>query len=191
MVFPLRFLIKGTMDKDENKVFIVTSGSYSDYSIERVFSTRKKALEYLDTKDDDYTLEVYDLDEPIERNTTIYCISFRLDKKKVHNVSRHEKKYKDLIKVCHHCFNNLKTLDIYVESDSRKRALKVASERYGAIIAGEQTMYPYLRMGVLRHYGNMKPAFYDFHTGELVLMQNQYLAVDLPDFIKVRKEGEK
>jgi len=41
------------MNKDENKVFVVTSGEYSDYRIDRVFSTRKKALEYLDTKDDD------------------------------------------------------------------------------------------------------------------------------------------
>ena len=80
-----------------------------------------------------------------------------------------------------------KTLDIYVESDSRKRALKVASERYGAIIAGEQTMYPYLRVGVLRHYSNMVPAFFDFKTGEMVLFDREELAVELPDFIKVRR----
>ena len=54
------------MNKDENKVFVVTTGEYSDYTIDRVFSTRKKALEYLDTKDDRYTLEVYDLDEAYE-----------------------------------------------------------------------------------------------------------------------------
>lgn len=57
------------MNKDENKVFVVTTGEYSDYSIDRVFSTRQKAVEYLDTKDDNYTLEVFDIDEPIERNT--------------------------------------------------------------------------------------------------------------------------
>jgi len=51
------------MNKDENKVFVVTSGEYSDYRIDRVFSTRKKALEYLDTKDDEYTLEVFDREE--------------------------------------------------------------------------------------------------------------------------------
>jgi hypothetical protein len=74
-----------------------------------------------------------------------------------------------------------------VESDSRIRALKIASERYGAIIAGEQTMFPYLRVGVLRHYSNMAPAFFDFHTGELVLIDNQQLAVELPAFIKVKQ----
>ncbi len=180
------------MNKDENKIFVVTSGEYSDYRIERVFSTRKKATEYLDTKDDEYTLEVFDLDEPIERKTQIYEISFELDKKKVWNVSiAFDKRYKDMIHIGGRYFNNRKTLDIYVESDSRKRALKIASERYGAIIAGEQTMYPYLRVGVLRHYSSMCPAFFDFKTGELVLFDNQELSVELPTFIKVRKAEPK
>ena len=176
------------MNKDENKVFVVTSGEYSDYCIERVFSTRKKALEYLDTKDDEYTLEVFDLDEPVERKTQLYEISFELDKKKVIDVDIYwDESYKDMIHIGGRYFRNKKTLDIYVESDSRKRALKIASERYGAIIAGEQTMYPYLRVGVLRHYGNMVPAYFDFHTGELVLFDREELAVELPDFIKVRR----
>lgn len=176
------------MNKDENKVFVVTTGDYSDYTIDRVFSSRKKAMEYLDTKDDNYTLEVFDLDEPIERKTHIYEISFELDKKKVWKVSiEYDKRYKDMIHIGGRYFNNRKTLDIYVESDSRKRALKVASERYGAIIAGEQIMYPYLRVGVFSHYDRMLPAFFDFNTGELVLFDNQKLSVELPDFIKVRK----
>ena len=176
------------MNKDENKVFVVTTGEYSDYRIDRVFSTRKKALEYLDTKDDEYRLEVFDLDKPIERKTQIYEISFELDKKKVWNVSTtRDVRYKDTIHIGGRYFNNRKTLDIYVESDSRKRALKIASERYGAIIAGEQTMFPYLRVGVLRHYSNMVPAFFDFKTGEMVLFDREELAVELPDFIKVRR----
>ena len=180
------------MNKDENKVFVVTSGEYSDYRIESVFSTRKKASEYLDTKDDGYTLEVFDLDAPIERKTQIYEISFELDKKKVWSVRTiGDVRYKDTIHIGGRYFNNRKTIDIYVESDSRKRALKIASERYGAIIAGEQTMYPYLRVGVRRHYSNMVPAFFDFNTGELVLFDSEELAVELPDFIKVRKAEPK
>ena len=174
--------------KEENKVFVVTTGEYSDYTIDRVFSTRQKAVEYLDTKDDNYSLEVFDIDEPIERRTQLYEISFELDKKKVWRVSTYyDKRLKDLIHIGGRYFNNVKTLDIYVESDSRKRALKIASERYGAIIAGEQTMYPYLRVGVLRHYGNMRPAFFAFNTGELVLIDDHQLAVELPPFIKVKR----
>ena len=145
-------------------------------------------MEYLDTKDTRYTLEVFDVDEPIERKTQLYEISFELDKKKVIDVDIYwDESYKDMIHIGGRYFRNKKTLDIYVESDSRKRALKIASERYGAIIAGEQTMYPYLRVGVLRHYSSMCPAFFDFNTGELVLFDSEELAVELPDFIKVRK----
>ena len=68
---------------EKKQIFIVTTGEYSDYTIDRVFSTRQKATEYLDTKDDNYTLEVFDIDEPIERKTQLYEISFELDKKKV------------------------------------------------------------------------------------------------------------
>ena len=181
------------MSEKKQQIFIITTGEYSDYSIDRVFSTRQKAVEYLDTQDDNYRLEVFDLDEPIERRTHLYEISFQLDKKKVWSCNTYyDKRYKDLIHIGGRYFNNVKTLDIYIESDSRKRALKIASERYGAIIAGEQTMYPYLRVGVLRHYGNMKPAFFDFNTGELVLVDDHQLAVELPSFIKVKRlEKEK
>lgn len=176
-------------EKDENKVFVITRGEYSDYHIDRVFSTRRKANDYLDTKDDSYRLEVYDMDEPFESKTELYCITFRFDQKKVEDVQLCcVGRKKDLIRA-RRTYSGESMLDIYVESDSRKRALKVASERYGAIIAGEQTMYPYLRVGVLRHYSNMCPAFFDFNTGELVLFDIQELAVELPPFIKIRKEG--
>ena len=177
---------------EKKQIFIVTTGEYSNYSIDRVFSTRQKATEYLDTKDNDYRLEVYDIDEPIKRETQLYRISFRLDKKKVVDVDIYWKdSYKDLIHINDLCYNNKQTLEIYVESDSRKRALKIASERYGAIIAGEATMYPYLRVGVLRHYSSIKPAYFNFHTGELVLFDDQQMAVKLPSFIKVKRIEKK
>ena len=180
------------MSEKKQQIFIITTGEYSDYSIDRVFSTRQKALEYLDTKDNRYTLEVFDVDEPIERQTHIYEISFELDTKKVVDVDIYwDASYKDMIHIGGRYFNSKKVLDIYVESDSRKRALKIASERYGAIIAGEATMYPYLRVGVLRHYGNMVPSYFDFHTGELVLFDDQQLAVELPAFIKVKRIEKK
>ena len=175
------------MNKEEGKIFIVTSGSYSDYTIERVFSTRAKANEYLDTKDDDYKLEVYDIDEPIERTKQVYQICFSLDKKKVYKVDIREGKYADLIHV--HQWNGMGKMDmisIFVESDSRKRALKVASERYGVIISAEQIIFPYLRVPVINRYCTREPAYFDFYSGKLVLLKGQQLAVEMPDFIKVQ-----
>ena len=94
------------MNKDENKIFVITKGEYSDYHIVRVFTTRKLANEFLDTKDNDYQLEVYDLDEPFDRKTNLYCISFQLDRKKVVYVHAYDnanpglKKNKRVIRTC-------------------------------------------------------------------------------------------
>ena len=177
------------MKKEENKVFVVTTGDYSDYRIDRVFSTRKKANDYLDTKDDRYQLEVYDLDEAYESKTGLYCITFRFDKKKVEGVRICcVNGKKDLIHVRRTCYGE-SVLDIFIESDSRKRALKVASERYGAIIAGEQTMYPYLRVGLIPTYRTKtESAYFDFNTGELVLLGDEMQPKDLPSFIKGKRK---
>ena len=51
------------------KVFIVTSGEYSDYGIDRVFSTEEKAKEWVDIitsmYNGNYNIEQYELDAPI------------------------------------------------------------------------------------------------------------------------------
>ncbi len=52
-----------------SKVYIVTSGEYSDYGINRVFSTEEKAKEWVDVITSmyggDYDIEQYELDAPI------------------------------------------------------------------------------------------------------------------------------
>ena len=173
-------------------MFVITRGDYSDYHIDRVFSTRKQANDYLDTKDDSYQLEVYDMDEPYESKAELYCITFRFDRTKVEGVRICcVDGKKDLIHA-RRTYYGERVLDIFIESDSRKRALKVASERYGAIIAGEQAMYPYLRVGLIPTFGAKKePAYFDFNTGELVLFDDQVLPKDLPPFIKVKPQNPK
>ena len=51
------------------KVYIVTSGEYSDYGIDRVFSTEEKAKEWVDVitsmYNGNYNIEQYELDAPI------------------------------------------------------------------------------------------------------------------------------
>ena len=51
------------------KVYIVTSGEYSDYGIDSVFSTEEKAKEWIDVitsmYDGSYNIEPYELDAPI------------------------------------------------------------------------------------------------------------------------------
>ena len=52
-----------------SKVYIVTSGEYSDYGIDRVFSTKEKAKKWIDIITSmyggNYNIEQYELDAPI------------------------------------------------------------------------------------------------------------------------------
>ena len=52
-----------------SKVFIVTSGEYSDYGIDRVFSNEEKAKKWIDVITSmyggNYNIEQYELDAPI------------------------------------------------------------------------------------------------------------------------------
>ena len=52
-----------------SRVFIVTSGEYSDYGIDRVFCTEEKAKEWVDVitsmYNGNYNIEQYELDAPI------------------------------------------------------------------------------------------------------------------------------
>ena len=91
--------------EEKKQIYIVTTGEYSDYRIDRVFTTRQNAVEYLDTKDDNYTLEEYDLDEPIVRKTQVYRICFLIDKKKVRRVSIVNNRYANLINVSNWQYN--------------------------------------------------------------------------------------
>lgn len=68
------------------KIYIVTSGCYSDYQIEAVFETKEKAEIYCATKNksryDDYRIEVFETsDDDIEgdRKQVGYCYVFYRD----------------------------------------------------------------------------------------------------------------
>ena len=54
-----------------SRVFIVTSGEYSDYGIDRVFSTEEKAKEWIKITTSmyggNYNIEQYELDAPIPK----------------------------------------------------------------------------------------------------------------------------
>ena len=61
---------------EQNIVYIVTSGEYSDYSIHAVFSTREKAEEYIAHNgdfSDSYKIEEYVMDgEQPDRSEQLY-----------------------------------------------------------------------------------------------------------------------
>ena len=67
-----------------SRVFIVTSGEYPDYGIDRVFSTEEKAKEWVDVITSmyggNYDIEQYELDAPIpERKEYLFFEAYIKD----------------------------------------------------------------------------------------------------------------
>ena len=126
------------------EVFIVTSGSYSDYQIHAVFSNRKKAKAYIKTGEnapgpygtnnrDKYAIEEYDVDLPRFRWFTTL-------------VSMDKEGNVDEATVCFEAeesglvwfvFQEGKPIRMRwsVNTDDRDRAVKVANEKRSQIIA--------------------------------------------------------
>ena len=172
------------------KVYVVTSGCYSDYRIERVFSTRELAEEFCD-RDYDCGVEEYELDgEMPPRKEIIFHILLNLENKEVIGIGCGEDKQKDYVHVdVEQRTEPRKYIEFYIKSDSRERAIKIASERYGEVFAQEQFKFPYLRVGVIKgYYNGLRTPYYDFKTGEIVLRRGEEFGFELPAFIKFRKE---
>lgn len=85
------------------KIYLVTSGEYSDYGVDAVFTTRKKAQDYIDSLGDDsnsyYDIELYDLDPQSlmqREGVRIYGVKFNVATGFVYHVWVIDEKYVDL-----------------------------------------------------------------------------------------------
>lgn len=158
------------------KVYLVTSGEYSDYHVDAVFSTRKMAKEYIDIKGTDYGIEEYDIDIPIERKTVVYCVSFYDNGKGKAFIDDAEEP--DLF-----CYS--KPIDyseeyvFTISSDSAKKAIKIASERLMQIKAMPY-LFPLLKQKCecsMMMYGGKYRNYpiYNYKTREIVLKEGHWI----------------
>lgn len=174
---------------EAKKIYIVTEGSYSEYHIEAVFSTREKAEEFMDTKDDEAEIEEFPLDAPVERNVTTWEIGLDLVNKNIRSVKSWTSRQKDLVMIGGTSLlaDKENIIVFTIESDSRERAIKIASERFGAVIANERMTYPFLRAKVLKgKYGhNFEYPAYNFKTGAIVLEEWQQMGSNMPDWVTI------
>lgn len=168
-------------NKNDNKVYVIIAGKYSNRHIDRVFSKKEFADEYLDARGDGYYLEEYSLDEPFERQTKIFSVKVAIDNKKIIEIDEFLKgklQFKDIVDFTErhrylthvtYGYNNIPALRFFIESDSRGRAIKIALERFEEVIAQERVKFPYLRARVVMQCGNLIHPMYDYVTGEIVL----------------------
>ena len=158
------------------KVYLVTSGDYLDYSIDCVFSTEEKANEYVDANGTKYRVEEYDVDIPFEKTEKCFEVVFSCDKKETISVNIINKDKKDLL------YREGQFIAFTVLSDSMKKAVKIASERYG-YAKSNILLYPLINVECVRTNSSSKYFYayypkYGFYSHEIVLAGNNYSVLE-------------
>lgn len=155
---------------ETKKVYIVTAGEYSEYHISAVFSTKEKAEEYMDTVGSDFCIEEYSIDKPIKHEVSIWSIMMDICSKEVLNIHYYGVNEKDTIEFMPSTSFRNECIIFTVESDSKEKAIKIVSDRFGAVVANENIIYPLLRVKAVRNiFGWHNYPIYKFKTGEILL----------------------
>lgn len=134
----------------ENKIYIVTSGDYSEYRIVAVFSTEQLAEEYVQQRGTEYRIESYNLDEEVFKETKLWSIAFSLVNSSLieaEAIDYQDNDYQDIKRdtcgIRESFFSDEIQINFFVDADSMDKAVKIARERFAAIKANE---YIWLRL---------------------------------------------
>ncbi len=124
-------IVGGNKGKIMKKVYVVTTGEYSDYSIKAIFTTKALAQECIDTLHDG-DIEEYILDLP---KNPPPIIDVRMAKEGgVLDSYRYNEPYREQ-RYGFICFDRDHNLIWGVRTDSKKRATKVVNEKRIQILA--------------------------------------------------------
>lgn len=157
------------------KIYIVTCGEYSDYCIQAVFSTKKKADEYRQQYGTYFSVEVFDIDEEVKKETKIWRVVMRFDNFKVFEClaglwgdgwGSHKK---DTFEYWLDR-EGIEYIRLYLEADCMDRAIKIASERIAQIKANKDMLYAKAFTQVqdpFFKYSKSNPTVY-YKTGEIM-----------------------
>ena len=156
----------------EKKIYIVTSGEYSEYEINAVFSTKEKANAYIQQHGTYYDIEEYDLDEEVEKKTQLWSIVFCIENGKfdeANPISYNKNKEVDTCYVEERFRDDKMYYIIFlVDADSMNRAVKIARERFAAVKANEYIWLRLTRPYELDRYGKRKYESFNVKTNEFI-----------------------
>jgi hypothetical protein len=139
---------KQNVMKKIKMIYIVTSGSYSDYHIDAIFSTPEKAVQYTESKDY-YNIETYPIDVPptlrgyyiveMKQDGTVVHATFKDEVPESYDTRiwfRYDDEWKrDHSGECEPIPVVETTLVSTVITHDENRAIKVTGERRGIILA--------------------------------------------------------
>lgn len=152
----------------EKKIYIVTSGNYSDYRIDAVFSKKENAEEYVQNNGSDYRIEDYELDKPIVNGNKLWLISFNLENGRIEDVTVSNCKKEYYCDTCKYSpCSFVKHIDFFVEAEVMDKAKKIASERFAAVKANEYILLRLTRPYTLTGY-NKKYERFNVKTNEFI-----------------------
>jgi hypothetical protein len=128
-----------------DKVYIITYGYYSDYSICAVFSTKEKAEEYIQQHGNMFRIEEHLLDEEV-RQSEMWSVEIGISSHKIKQCESVSDSWSsgrvDKFKVFEPEFRNSEWgIKMFLRADSMNRAIKVANERVAQIVANRNILY--------------------------------------------------
>ena len=146
----LSALFRVPLDKPKT-AYVVTSGEYSDYHIDGVFSEKEKADFFAD-KDNDRSVEEYDIDdEQMLRQEDWYKVkiyvgeSFESKDVSVRKLSYNSKNKPFDAVMFSKTQENCRYFSFYLVAINRGKAKAIALERFHALLAVESSHFPMLR----------------------------------------------
>lgn len=155
-----------------DKVYIITYGDYSDYSICAVFSTRDKAEGYIQQHGNVFRIEEHLLDETVEQSE-IWSVEIGLLSHEIRQCESCSDSWSsariDKFKVFEPAFRNSEWgIKMFLRSDSMDRAIKVANERVAQIVANRNILYAGAFNKIERGmFGILNYPWTDYNTGKI------------------------
>ena len=161
------------METNKKIIYIVTSGEYSDYTIDAVFTTKEKAVDYVEQHGTDYNIEEYELDEEVEKKTQLWRIEFCVEDGKLSGACPTSYDRNKVVDTCY-IFDTLgyrkevPYIRFYIDADSMDRAVKIARERFDAVKANEYIWLRLTRPYGINMYGGKKYEIFKVKTNEFI-----------------------
>ena len=121
------------MKNKSKKVYIVTSGEYSDYCVEGIFSTKEKAKDLKKVVDGNNPIKEYELDKPIYG--WMFAVRIEMD---IEGNTTHSSYLKQRVNMRFDKYFYNGYLHIDIKSDSLERAIKVVNEKRIQILANNE-----------------------------------------------------
>ena len=154
----------------EKKIYVITSGEYSDYHIVAIYTTREMAEEFIQSNGNDCTIEEYDIDKPISKEMKLWFISFNIENGELENATTIDYKVEENKDTCFYCDKYMGTayMYLYVESETMDKAKKIACERFASIKANQYIWLRLTRPYKVNGYGTKLYETYNIRTNEFI-----------------------